>query len=280
MHMEAMLALGDACDFAPDVKLATWHLHEVNQTFSTALALGILQVTLGVDGFFRLFNRVVVKISLDWVFGLTSMLILVVLLFLIAIFVLLIFLFVFVFVTIEQIVKASEVAMIGNQVERGVTCWNVAAWQKVGNVGCRLWLRRLLFLSGLLLLSGSVNEEAVAILADNLAALRDSSLALVDWFMLINNGVAGITVAIAMSNVGWSVNLSWLLWGSWFLLISVVHLAKIWSVLAHLLSVWIHAHFRSLLRQFWSVWSVAHLWSLNVLLTHILSVRFLSLLSH
>jgi len=42
MHMEAMLALGNARDFAPDVELATWHLHEVNQTFSTALTLGIL----------------------------------------------------------------------------------------------------------------------------------------------------------------------------------------------------------------------------------------------
>ena len=91
--------------------------------------------------------------------------------------------------------------------------------------------------------------------------------------MLIDDGVAWITVAIAVSNVSWSMDLSWLLWCSWLLLISVVHLAEVWSILTH---------FRPLLRHFWSVWSVAHLWSLNEL-THILSVRVRahrSLLSH
>ena len=282
VHMEAMLALGDASDLTPDVELATWHLHEVDETFGAALSRWVLQVTLGVDGFLGLVIRVVVMIVLHWilvimaVIMLVIVLILVVLLFVITIFVLLIILFVFIFVAIEQIIKACEVAMIVDQVKRSVTCRNVAAWQKVRDVGRLLWL---LFLSGLLLLSRGVNEEAVAILADNLAALRDGGLALVHWLMLIDDGVAWITVAMAVSNVGWSVDLSWLLWGSWLLLISVVHLAEVWSVLAHLLSVGVHAHFRSLLGQFWSVWSVAHLWSLNVL-THVLSVRFLSLLGH
>ena len=281
VHMEAMLALGDARDLTPDVELATWHLHEVDETCGAALSRWVLQVTLGIDGFLGLVIRIVVMIVLHWILVIMAMimlvivLILVVLLFVITIFVLLILFFVFVFVAIEQIIKACEVAMIVNQVKRSVTGWNVATRQKVRDVGRLLWL---LFLSGLLLLSRGVNEEAVAILADNLAALRDS-LGLFNWFMLIDNGVAWITVAMAVSNVGWSVDLSWLLWGSWLLLISVVHLAEVWSVLAHLLSVGVHAHFRSLLGQFWSVWSVAHLWSLNVL-THVLSVRFLSLLGH